>query len=138
MRQEALAAELRQKDVLKHRQIGGEAGLLHDDGDAGVERLAGGAVVERLALVEDLAGIARHMPGDNLRQRGFSGAVGAEEAVDLAGTELQAGARQRPRAVEGLVDVPRDEDGRSVRHGALRSAYGMREEAARRGRTAAR
>src|SRR5688500_9734802 len=131
MRQEALAAELGQKDVLQHREIRSEAGLLHHDGNAGVERLAGGAVVERLALVDDLAGSPRHVPGDALRQSGFAGAVGAEEAVDLAGTELQAGARQRPRPVKSLVDVPRDEDGRSVRHGALRSAWGMREEAAR-------
>ncbi len=36
----AWAAEFRQEDVLKHREVGREAGLLHHDGDAGVERLA--------------------------------------------------------------------------------------------------
>ena len=80
-RQAARPAEVGQENVLEHREVRREAGLLHDHGDAGVERLARRADVARLAAIEDLAAVAPHLTGNDPRERRLAGAVGAEQRV---------------------------------------------------------
>jgi hypothetical protein len=43
-----------------------------------------GHVFDRLAVDGDLAGIGAHQPDDHVKRGGFAGAVGAEQAHDLA------------------------------------------------------
>ncbi|OWK19558.1 hypothetical protein AJ88_39925 [Mesorhizobium amorphae CCBAU 01583] len=77
-------AELGEKNVLDHRQIGSETGFLHDQRDAGIDGIAGAADRERLAPVGDVASIRADLAADDARQRRLAGAVGTEQSVDLA------------------------------------------------------
>ena len=74
-----------QKDVLRDREIGRDAELLMHHGDAGRVRIAGRAEMRLLPVDQEAAGEFGVHAGDDLHQRAFSGAVLADETVDLAG-----------------------------------------------------
>src|SRR6185436_493130 len=80
-------------------------GLLHDDGDADVERVAGRAQTDGLAAIDELAGVRHDVAGDDLRQGRLTRTVGAEQAVYFPGQQLEAGTLQGPGAIEGLDDA---------------------------------
>ena len=54
------------------------------------------------AVEEDLAGVVADGAGEDLDQRGFAGAVLAEEGVDLAGAGGEAGVAEGDDAAEAL------------------------------------
>ena len=59
----------------------------------------------RLALPEDLALVGRVRPGQHLDQGGLAGAVLAEQAVHLAGADVEVDAVERAHAGENLDDA---------------------------------
>ena len=106
-RQPARPAEIGQENVLEHREVRREAGLLHDHGDAGVERLARAADVSRRAAIEDLAAVATDVTGNDPGERRLAGAVGAEQRMGDARPQGEIGADERARLREALRDRAR-------------------------------
>ena len=106
-RQAARPAEIGEENVLQNREVRREARLLHDHGDARVERLARAADVSRRAAIQDLAAIATDMTGNHARQRRLAGAVGAEQRMGDARPQGEIGADERARLREALRDRPR-------------------------------
>ena len=93
-------AELGQEDVLENGKVGREAGLLHHHCDAGADRLARVARIERRAAEFDAAAVAADMAADHARQGGLPGAVRTEQRMHLAGGDLERGAGQRAGLAE--------------------------------------
>ena len=106
-RQAARPAEIGEENVLEHREVRREARLLHDHGDARVERLARAADVSRLAAIEDLAPVATDMTGNDARQRRLASAVRAEQRMGDARPQGEIGADERARLREALRDRAR-------------------------------
>ena len=102
-------AELGQVNILENAQIRRETRLLHHHRDAGADRLARGDEAHGSAEQPDLAPVGRQVAGDNARERGFSGAVGADQGMDLPGAEHEARAGERLGALERLPDIVRIE-----------------------------
>ena len=97
-------AKIGKKNILEDREIRRETRLLHHHGDAGVERLAGGAHVERLAAVDDLARVAAHVARNDPGERRLARAVRAEQRVGDAGAQSEARVDERARLREALGD----------------------------------
>ena len=93
------------EDVLGDGQVGKEQRLLIDRGDAEALRFRGAADLDRLAGEQDFAAVGLIDAGDDLDQRGFAGAVLAEQRMDLAGVKGERDVFERLRRVEALGDV---------------------------------
>ena len=106
-RQAARPAEIGEKDVLEDRQVGRETGLLHDHGDARIQRLAWAANVSRFAAIEDLATVATDVTGDDARKRRFAGAIGPQERMGDPRPQGEVCADERARLREALRDCAR-------------------------------
>ena len=80
-----------QEHVLPDGQQGDQGQLLVDDDDALGLAVLLGPELAQLALVVDLAGVAADGVGarEHVHQRGFAGAVFADQCVDLPGFHLQ-------------------------------------------------
>ena len=100
------------EDVLEDREVGDEARLLHHDRNTDPQRLAGVAQANRKGPVGHLARVVGVVTRDDLGQRGFTGPVCPQEAVDLALAELEIGAGQRPSPGEALCDALRKQQRR--------------------------
>ena len=124
-RQPARRPKFGQEDVLEHREIGREARLLHHHRDAGVERLARRAHVERTAAIADLAAVAPDVAGDHPRQRRLAGAVGAEQRMRRARREDADSRPTSARVCAKLLEISRASAGSSP----LRSSRSLRQEA---------
>ena len=72
-----------EEEVLRHRGLGDDLGLLGDDGDVPLFREDRGQGAEALLPDEDLPAAGGHQAGDHAHQRGLAGAVFPDEAVDL-------------------------------------------------------
>ena len=79
------------------------------DGGLGVGR----ADVDRLAGHDDLAAVAPEQAADHRDGGGLAGAVGPEQAVGLAGGDLEADAVDGGPLAVALAEVATDEDRRS-------------------------
>ena len=93
-----------EEDVLRHRQAVDQVQLLVHGGEAGPQRGDRGRERRRLVLPRDLAAVGLVRAGQHLDQRGLAGAVLAEQAVHLAGADLEVDTVQRPHAGEDLHD----------------------------------
>ena len=87
-----VGAQVRQRDVLRDREVEQQAGalaVLGHEKDAGVDRIGGGREMHRLAVERDAT---RHRPVDAEQGAGEFGAAGADQAgqsEDLAGAEVE-------------------------------------------------
>ncbi len=92
-------------DVLRNAELGKQQQLLVDGRDA----VSGGFVrrgeADGRACDPHLPGIRRDHAGDDLDQRGFAGAVFAEQGVDLAGADIEADLLQHRHRAEGFGDA---------------------------------
>ena len=71
-------------DVLGHREVREGFELLERAGHAQAGDAVGPQAGDVAPVEEDTAGVERLKPGDQIEQRGFAGAVGADDADDLA------------------------------------------------------
>ena len=94
-----------EEDVLPDREPVHQVEFLIDGGDALLQRGDRRAQRRGLAQPEHLAGVDRVRPGQHLDQRGLPGAVLPEQAVHLAGADLQVHPVQRAHAGENLDDA---------------------------------
>ena len=93
------------EDVLRDRQVREQARLLVDDRDAQRPRVRGPADLRRLAVEADRSRVGLMDAGQDLDQRALAGAVLADQAVDLAGQQLQRDVVERLRRPESLRDA---------------------------------
>ena len=103
------AVRLAEQQVVDDARIADQAEVLMHHRDALRERVAraGGAV--RAAGERHAAGVGRVDAEDDVAQRRLAGAVLAEQAVDLAGTDVERDAVERGQRAEALADaVERD------------------------------
>jgi hypothetical protein len=107
-----LVGFLRQLQILEHAERFEHRGLLEfaTDASLGDVHLAHAGQVEGFAEPGAAAGGAR-LAGDDVHHGGLAGAVGADDAAQLADADVQAEVRQRLEAVEADVDVFQAEDG---------------------------
>ena len=106
-RQPAGPAKVGEENILQDREVRREARLLHDHGDARVERLARAADVSRLATIEDLAAIAADVTGNDAGERRLARAVRAQKRVGDARPQGEIRADERARLRETLRDRAR-------------------------------
>ena len=108
---EAIGGLHAEKHVLGDRQIGRDAELLMDHGDAGCAGIADRPEPDFLAIQRKAAREFRVHAGDDFHQRALAGAVFADETVDLAGGKREVDPAKRLDAAEGLGDPVEFEDG---------------------------
>ena len=106
-RQPTGPAEIREENVFQDRQVRRKAGLLHDHGDARIERLARAPDVERFAAIEDLAPVATDVAGNHAGKGRLSRAIGAQERMGRAWPQGETCADERARLREALRDRAR-------------------------------
>jgi hypothetical protein len=94
-----------QEHVLGHRELGHDAALLGDGGDAALQRLARRAQRHRFAAEEQRARVGLEHAGDDLAQRRLPRAVLADQRVDRAARDPQRDAVERADDSEVLGDV---------------------------------
>jgi len=100
---EAAAEPAEEVDDLAAGEGGPERDVTGHVGEAAVEGLDVGPRVA--AEEDDRAGVGAQQPEEDAQGRGLAGAVGAEEAVDLAGPDLEVEAVEGDGRAEGLVEV---------------------------------
>ena len=85
-------------------------------------RLASAALSRRVGLpaMSDLAGVGLIDAAENLHQRGFAGAVFADQSDDLSGPDLDRHRLQRMNAGKALVDVDHRKGGGARAHLTIR------------------
>ena len=93
-------------DVLGDGEDRDQHEVLVDHADAGADRVAGAAELDRLAVDEDLALVRPVEAGEDVHQRGLAGAVLAEQAEDLARPDRQVHVGIGDDAAEPLGDAP--------------------------------
>ena len=91
-----------EKDVLGHAQFLRDGELLMHHADAGGQRVARGAEMDRLPVDAHGPGIGGMDAGDDLHHRAFAGAVLAGQSVDLAGVQREVDTAQRLDAAKRL------------------------------------
>ena len=74
----------RRRDILKYRKLAEQGVELEGPADAHFCHLMGAGFRDFLARVEDVARGGQIYAGDQVEERGFSRAVGAQEAFDLS------------------------------------------------------
>src|SRR5258706_7994250 len=78
-----------EKDVFADAQLWNEHEFLMNDVDAEIVRLVRGFDLDWLALPEDLPPVCFIQPGDDLHERGLSGAVFADQSMNLSGPNVE-------------------------------------------------
>jgi hypothetical protein len=108
--------------VLERRHLGEQPDVLEGARDAGLGHLVHRGRGVGLAAELEAAAVGRVQAGDHVEEGGLAGAVGADQAVDLALVDGDADVRQGLQAAEALVDAlaPRDD----VAHAHRGSSFG--------------
>lgn len=99
------AGEAVHKEVLRHRQVGEEAELLADEGDARAGRVVWGGGRVDFPAEAHRPGVEPVDPAQDRHQRGFSRAVLPHEPQHFPGAEIQVHAVEDFRAVKALMDI---------------------------------
>lgn len=96
-----------QGEVLVDGQVGQQPKVLVDEAEPNVARVLLGVAVGQWPAVHQDRGarVGRVDTGEALDDRGLSGAVLAQECMDLARTDVEAHVRQRHLARERLPDA---------------------------------
>jgi hypothetical protein len=110
------AARLAEQQVVDDAQIADEAEVLVHHRDAGGERAGGPGRAIRRTAEPHAAGIGAEDAEDDVAQRRLAGAVLAEQAVDLAGGDVERYAVERGEVAEALADAV-DREQRLARFG---------------------
>ncbi len=87
-----------QEKILGHRKFRDQVQFLIDDGDAGVEGRGGIAEIDGASRDADRAGGRRVRAGEGFEQRGFAGAVFAQQRVDGTFADAEGNRIERAHA----------------------------------------
>ena len=99
-------------EILAGRQLVVESQLLGDQAELALGGV--GVAGEGGAVDQDVAVVRAEQAGDQRDRRGLAGAVGAEDADDLAGADLERHAVHGAQRAEGLPQAA------DLEHGSLR------------------
>ena len=102
LRESAAREFVAEEDVLGDRQTVDDVELLVHGRDAELDRRLGGGDLDLLAEPRDLALVGTVDAGEHLDERRLARAVLAEDAVHLAGQDVEVDTAQRLHAGEGL------------------------------------
>lgn len=83
------------EDVLRHREVGEERGLLEDHGDAGIAHLGRVGEADGLPVEQDVPAVLAVHPGEDLHQRGLAGTVLPHQGMGLTGVQRKPDALER-------------------------------------------
>ena len=133
VQEHAVGFFLAQEDVLRHGQVLGNAQLLMDDRDALVHGVPGALEFNLFSVQEDIALRGGVDTGEDLDQRGFTGAVFAHQGVHLSGVEIHRYVRQGSDARKDLGYMNCLQAGLHIRHPFTVIPFGMCRKGARRG-----
>ena len=106
LRESAAREFVAEEDVLGDREAVDDVELLVHRRDAELDRRLGRRDLDLLAEPRDLALVGAVDAGEHLDQRRLARAVLAEDAVHLAGEDLQVDAAEGVHAGEGLRHAP--------------------------------
>src|SRR5215213_2352286 len=97
-----------QKNVFPDSQIPDQRKLLKDDCNTCLGRLADAMKLTHLAVDQNLTVITTVSinTAEHLHQRGLTGAIFADQRVELAGPEIQSDTIESPNTREGFHDTP--------------------------------
>ena len=98
-----------EKDVVRDGKIRNERELLVDDADAPVARCKRSAGRQGSVLELDFAAIGNDCATQDLDERGFAGAILADERADLASADLEVEVGEHGDAAVRLREAPRPE-----------------------------
>ena len=99
-----------EKDVFADAQLRNEHEFLMNYVDAEIVSLVRGLDLDGSALPGNLPAVCLIRPGGNLHERGFTGAVFADQCVNFARTHLEGHVIEYGDAAEGLCDVLHPEE----------------------------
>ena len=97
--------------VLQRRHLGEQPDVLEGARDARLGHLVHRAGLVGLAAELEAAAVGDVQAGDDVEEGGLAGAVGADQAVDLAALDGDAHVGQRLQAAETLADAGDLENG---------------------------
>src|SRR2546430_2771157 len=98
------------KNVFADAQLRNEHEFLMNDVDAEIVSLVRGLDLDGPALPGQLPVVCLICPGDNLHERGFTGAVFADQCVHFAWTHREGHVVEYGDAAEGFCDVLNPEE----------------------------
>jgi hypothetical protein len=98
--------------VLERAHLAEQPDVLEGAGDARARHCVHRRWLVGPAGELEAAGVGRVEPGDHVEEGGLAGAVGADEAVDLAALDAQPDVGQRLQAAEALADAGHGEQRR--------------------------
>ena len=108
------AAQMRaERDILDDAHVGREMHMLERAADAEPRHVLRPLANERLAAERDRAARQRNDAGQKIECRAFPGAVRADEAQNLAGSDLKTDVVHRNQSAEGLPRGAHLQQGRS-------------------------
>ena len=93
---------LADQHVLNHAHGGEQTDILERSRDAGLDDVTGLLVLDLLAVEEDLAAVHMVHAGEHIEDGGLAGAVGADDADDLALVDVKFHVFHGHQAAEGL------------------------------------
>ncbi len=99
-----------EKNVFAYAQLRNEHEFLMNDIDAEIVSLVRGLDLDGPALPKHLPAVRLISPGDNVHERGLTGAVFADQCVHFARTYLEGHVVEYGDAAEGLGDVLHPEE----------------------------
>jgi hypothetical protein len=98
-------------DVVEHRQVGKKCDVLKGAADADFGNLVRRAFEDAHAFHQDVAGARLVEPGEAVEERGLAGAVGPDQAENLAVVHVKGHAVQCDDAAEHDADVANRKQG---------------------------
>src|SRR5437773_2230836 len=105
-----------EKHIFADAQLGNEHEFLMNDVDAQIVSLVRGFNFDWLALPEKLSPVCFIEPGSDLHERGFSGAILADQSMDLAGPHIETDVFKHGDTAKGLGDVVHSQERFRVLH----------------------
>ena len=98
-----------EEDILGDAQMRNQREVLIDDADPGSRRFGGIGEGYRRAVQADFTAVALVQPGDDLDQRAFAGAVGAEQGMHFAVLNVEVDTAKRDDPGKRLAQTRRTE-----------------------------
>ena len=98
-------------NVVDHRKVGKQRDVLEGAADADFGNLVRRALQDADAVHQDVAGARLVEPGEAVEERGLAGAVGPDQAEDLAVVHVKGHAVQCDDAAEHDADVANRKQG---------------------------